>query len=219
MTQSKSDIAYDFLRKQIVFCHLKPGDLIDEKTITEELGISRTPVREAINQLSKEKLVTIFPRKGVIVNHISMHELQDMIDCRALVEPYLIRRAFNQLDVDSLREFRELAKAKGTDSGIDMDSIEDDFDFAFHMYFAQQVGNFYLENLMSTLLAVSQRTRIFLPWSPERVSASAVEHIAIIDCMLNGDEEGAVQAILTHLDHSREGYMRVSQSHGDFLRA
>ncbi|NMN01667.1 GntR family transcriptional regulator [Bifidobacterium panos] len=218
MGLSKRDIAYDYLRKQIVFCKLKPGDLLDEKQITEQLGISRTPVREAINKLAEENLLTIFPRKGITVSQISLRDLQDMIESRLLVEPYLLQQTFVRLDTDSLQEFRNKVKERGTGSGTDMDSIEDDFDFSFHMYFAKKANNQYLESLMSTLLALSQRTRIFLPWSPDRVTASANEHLAIIDCALNGDQEGAIDAIRTHLSHSREGYMHVFQSHSDFFR-
>ena len=218
MAQNKRDIAYEYLRKQIVFCTLKPGDLIDERQITEQLGISRTPVREAITKLSEENLVTIFPRKGIVVSQISFSDLREMIECRLLVEPYLIHQTFAQLDTEALKALRDKVVAKGSVTGVDADAIEDDFDYAFHMYFAKRAGNHYLEGLMSTLLALSQRSRIFLPWSPERVSGAANEHIAIIDCALAGDEEGTTEAIRTHLVHSREGYTHVFESHSDFFR-
>ncbi|PLS31039.1 transcriptional regulator, GntR family [Bifidobacterium margollesii] len=217
MSESKRDLAYNYLRKQIVFCELRPGDLIDEKQITEQLGFSRTPVREAINKLAEEDMLRIFPRKGIVVSQISLKNLQDMIESRLLIEPYLIHQAFPSLDRDSLLHFREALQRTGTDSGDMKDSIEDDFDFKFHMYFAQKANNKYLENLMSTLLALSQRTRVFLPWSSERISESLEEHLNIIDCAMKGDEEGTVQAVRQHLQHSREGYLHVFQSHNDFF--
>lgn len=57
MGKSRKEIAYDYIKPKIVFCELKPGDILDEKKIIEELGFSRTPIREAISELAEEKLV------------------------------------------------------------------------------------------------------------------------------------------------------------------
>ena len=65
MGKSRKEIAYDYIKPKIVFCELKPGDILDEKKIIEELGFSRTPIREAISELAEEKLVTIMPRRGI----------------------------------------------------------------------------------------------------------------------------------------------------------
>lgn len=215
---SKRDIAYDYLREQIVFCELKPGDFIDEKQITEQLGCSRTPVREAINKLVDENLVRIFPRKGIVVSEISLKDLEDMIESRLLIEPYLIHQAFTRLDHESLTAFRRQLEQKGSNTGATVDSVEDDFDYSFHMYFAKKSGNQFLISMMTTLLALSQRTRVFLPWSSERIVESVAEHLNIIDCVLNGDESGAITAVQQHLKHSHEGYLRVFQTHNAFLR-
>lgn len=217
METSKRNQAYDYLRKQIVFCKMRPGDTISEKIVAQELGFSRTPVREAINKLVEEGLVQVFPRKGIIVSQISLHGLNDMLNSRLLVEPYLMHCAFDKLDLEALRTYRKDALSRVERDCFEVVSIQDDFDYSFHMYFARLAGNRYLEGFMDTLLALSQRTRIFLPSQQERNAASNHEHLAIIDRAIAGDEEGAVQAIRNHLENSRISYMEASQVQADYF--
>ncbi|MCT6836224.1 MAG: GntR family transcriptional regulator [Bifidobacteriales bacterium] len=217
MSVSKRTLAYDYLRDQIVFCKMKPGDLIDEKAVSAQLGFSRTPVREAINKLAEEGLVQVFPRKGIIVSQLSLKDLNDMLDSRMLVEPYLMHQAFAHLDAQTLRSYRAAANTRLERGSVKPVSIQDDFDYTFHMYFARQAGNKYLLAFMSTLLALSQRTRVFLPYQEGRDEASCQEHIAIIDAALNGDEENAVEAIRAHLHNSRISYLQASRVHADYF--
>lgn len=217
MGVSKRTLAYNYLRNQIVFCKINPGDLIDEKALADQLGFSRTPVREAINKLAEEGLVQVFPRKGIIVSQISLRGLYDMLDSRLLIEPYLMHCAFNNLDLETLNVYRADAEARIERGSAQAASIQDDFDYIFHMYFARQAGNQYLTGFMDTLLALSQRTRIFLPFQKEREAASNQEHLVIIDKAIAGDEEGAVEAIRTHLNNSRASYLEASRIHADYF--
>lgn len=217
MAVSKRDQAYEYIRKKIIFCEYKPGDVIDEKEIAASLGFSRTPVREAITHLAEEKLIRIFPRKGIIVNQVALKDLLDMIDARLLVEPYLISQAIAYVNHDDLAAFkaceeRSLEQFHNTDQ-----IVSDDFDYRFHLYFAQVVGNSYLENLMKQMLALSQRTRVFLPFSKERMLQSCHEHINIIDQIIAGNVEEAQNAVIAHLQRSKEGYLRVFQTHAEYF--
>lgn len=98
MGKSRKEIAYDYIKPKIVFCELKPGDILDEKKIIEELGFSRTPIREAISELAEEKLVTIMPRRGIVVTQISLKDVEDMLNARALLEPYIFQNAFPNVE-------------------------------------------------------------------------------------------------------------------------
>ena len=102
MGKSRKEIAYDYIKPKIVFCELKPGDILDEKKIIEELGFSRTPIREAISELAEEKLVTIMPRRGIVVTQISLKDVEDMLNARALLEPYIFQNAFPNVEKDVL---------------------------------------------------------------------------------------------------------------------
>lgn len=213
MATSKREVAYEYLREKIVCCELKPGDVLDEKGVAADLHCSRTPVREAINQLVEEHLVQIFPRKGIIVTQISLSSLNDMLDCRSLIEPYLLHQSMRGLNDEKLLEFKRIQEQRIADRNAAADSTMRDFDFNFHMYFAETAGNQYLTNLMKTLLSLNQRTRFFSSWDDSRILESFREHIDIIDAALNRDEEAGVRAMRNHLEKTRESYIRLFSGH------
>ncbi|MBT1177071.1 GntR family transcriptional regulator [Bifidobacterium callimiconis] len=219
MAESKRDQAYNYLREQIVLCNIKPGEALDEKRAAAELGFSRMPVREAVNKLAEEHLVSIFPSRGVIVNQISLADFQEMLDVRLLIEPYLLHLAMPRVERCDLEEFRDAMISRIDNPEVEADSFGHDFDYTFHMYFARKAGSRYLTSLMSTLMTQSQRIRFFSAVAPERITESYREHVAIIDAVLAGDEAAAVEAIRTHLNNTREGYLRISRAQESFFRA
>ncbi|MDF7664273.1 GntR family transcriptional regulator [Bifidobacterium sp. ESL0763] len=216
MTASKKDVAYDYLRKKIVYCELKPGDVIDDKSIANELGFSRTPVREAINKLGEEKMVQSFARRGIIVSPVSLHDLNDMLEARMLVEPFIIRKAIAKVDRETLEEFRASLKPSTWDSASP-DWLHDDSDYRFHMYFTKVAGNSFITTMMDSLLMLSQRTRFMLSLEADRIKQTYIEHMDIIDCVEAKDEEGAAQAIQLHLANSGAAYQAVYQENVNLL--
>ncbi|WP_158275803.1 GntR family transcriptional regulator [Bifidobacterium catulorum] len=218
MAESKRDQAYRYLRDQIVLCRIKPGEPLDEKRAAQELGFSRMPVREAVNKLAEEHLVSIFPSRGVIVNPISSSDYQEMLDIRLLIEPYLLHRSLPSLDPDDLRAFRVDMVERIEHPDAASDSVGNDFDYRFHMYFAEKSGSRYLISLMNMIMTQSQRIRFFSAVAPQRIVESYREHVAIIDAALAQDEPAVVAAIRAHLDNTREGYSRISHAREDFFR-
>ena len=219
---SKSEEAYAFLRRRIVFCEVRPGDLLDEKAIAADLGFSRTPVHEAIARLADEGLLRVYPRRGIVVAPISIADIRDMLDARVVVEPASVRAAFDRLDHDALSSFRDdmtrRMEAGGDGTGaVASDTIEDDFDFRFHMYFAQVADNRYFTALMTRLMAQSQRIRFFSALAPDRILASYREHLTIIDACLDGDGPAAERAVRAHLEATREGYLRIAALRRDYF--
>ncbi|MBW3088684.1 GntR family transcriptional regulator [Bifidobacterium sp. 82T24] len=219
MVLSKRDQAYRYLRERIVSCRIKPGEPLDEKRAAEELGFSRMPVREAVNKLAEEHLVNVFPSRGVIVSPISSSDYQEMLDIRLLVEPYLLHRSWPVLSDKDLLEFRAVMTERLENPEFETDSPDDDFDYRFHMYFANKSGSRYLISLMNMIMTQSQRIRFFSAVAPQRTLDSYREHVTIIDAVIDGDEDAAVKAVRAHLTNTREGYMRISQSREDFFRA
>ncbi|WP_279402244.1 GntR family transcriptional regulator [Arthrobacter sp. JCM 19049] len=82
-----ADRAYEALKRDILRCRFRPGSLILDTALAEEYGMSRTPIREAINVLRREGLVVVIPRRGTLVKAIDFGELQDTYRMRALLEP------------------------------------------------------------------------------------------------------------------------------------
>lgn len=218
---SKSEVAYRFLRRRIVFCEARPGDMVDEKAVAADLGFSRTPVHEAIARLADEGLLRVFPRKGIAVARISLAGMNEMLDARLVIEPACIRLALRHaaLDRATLMMFRDEMNRRVSGGGEQADTIEDDFDFRFHMSFAQTSGNRYFIDLMTRLMVQSQRIRFFSALAPERIVMSYREHVAIIDALLADDADAACEAVRLHLENTREGYLRIAAMRQDFFTA
>lgn len=217
MGKSRKEIAYDYIKPKIVFCELKPGDILDEKKIIEELGFSRTPIREAISELAEEKLVTIMPRRGIVVTQISLKDVEDMLNARALLEPYIFQNAFPNVEKDVLLRMKNQLNDMIAHKKVKMDSLEEDFDYSFHMYFAEKANNQYLYRMMHLLMTHSQRIRSFSTMHQECYIDSYKEHIEIIDMMLSGDEDKVMEAVKKHISNTVEGYKQIYSIQGSFF--
>ena len=195
----KKDVAYQYLRKAIVTCRIKPGDMLDEVTIAQHLGISRTPIREAINRLVEEGLVTVMPKRGLLVNQIAYKDVIDMLEARLMIEPDILSAAFHRMEHDVLMKFRDYVTEKIDSGDLTPEEPEQDFDFTFHMYFAERAANRYLIEAMRSMMTQNQRFRAaIVSGEPERVQDVHREHLEILDHLLSGDEESAVSSIRRH---------------------
>ncbi|WP_163199937.1 MULTISPECIES: GntR family transcriptional regulator [Bifidobacterium] len=207
MTQNKRDVVYGFIRERIVMGQYRPGDLLDEQTLADENGVSRTPVREAVRRLVEEGLVQVLPRRGILVSQISLKGINDMMEARYLLEPFLLRKGFPLLDVEQLVEFRRHEQKKIDDGDSRVEQSTEDFDTILHLYLSGKADNDYLSDTMRRLMTQNQRMRALTSTlRSERVLESCREHVAILDRAIDGDLDGAVIALQEHLRHSRESY-------------
>lgn len=191
--QSHKSTAYKLLKDRIINCQLQPNDVIDQNEIMNELGISRTPVREAIAALEQENLVTIFPRRGVVVSGISANEISNITVIRGLIEPYLANIAASTADPVRLEEFLSLF-----DEDVDfLASTRADHDF--HMYLAELSNNSYLIHIMDLVLSSNMRLIILAAGLPNRLKKSNEEHRQIIRALLDRNGDEAEEKMREHL--------------------
>ena len=97
---------YQSLKKQIINNEVLPNTYLDEKHLCETLGVSRTPVREALARLEQDGLVVSIPRRGVMVSELSLSTILELIHIRKVMEPSLLRPYFRLYDKEVLRDFR-----------------------------------------------------------------------------------------------------------------
>src|SRR5579872_1784349 len=143
-----ADRAYDELRDRIVTLKIAPGAPIDEDLIGEQLGMGRTPVREAIKRLSLENLVTVYPRRGTFASEINITDLAHISDVRVVLEGHAAYRAAQRITADQRLELESLLKAL---DGHDHDgaSVAHEqlmsLDAAVHRFVYRAAANPYLE--------------------------------------------------------------------------
>lgn len=199
-----SQQAYRTIKNMILRGGLSQGEFISEAGLQERLGIGRTPVREAILQLSRDRLITIHPRKGIEVTRISPKVIRDIFEIRSILEPVALRKGISKLSREWLYEMRErfVAGAKDTSGPISRDDAVKiaDLDDSFHAGLIESLKNQYATNLMENFMNHLVIIRSTVTASDAvRFRDSNNEHIGIIDAILDGDAELACQRLSEHI--------------------
>ncbi|MDA0635106.1 GntR family transcriptional regulator [Nonomuraea sp. MCN248] len=193
------------IQELIVSGQLKPGQHLVESELAELLGVSRQPVREALQQLSGEGWVDLHPGQGAFVHVPTVEEADQLLAVRALLETESARLAAQHADEEGVRRLRVLCER-----GIAA-VRSDDVDAAvatnseLHALVTGLSGNKVLSELASQ---VARRVRWYhTPVARQRGMASWEEHTALIDAIERGDQDRAAQIMREHTEHTRASYM------------
>ncbi len=149
--------AYRQIEELMVTLRLEPGQVLSESGLAQSLGIGRTPVREALQQLAREGLVTILPRRGVIVSEINVRNQLELLRVRREVERLMARLAADRATSEEASQFRAIASAM-ENSAHDNDELEFmRLDHQFNMLLASSCRNDYAQGAMSLMQGLSRR--------------------------------------------------------------
>ena len=195
------DQAYDEIREKIINCEYEPGEALSELELTKELGFGRTPLHNAFIRLAAEGLVTLIPKKGVIVNGISLNDQLEIFDVRLMIEPELIRKYGDSIELSYLDDYTARCQsALDTKSRIALDE-------ELHSKLREVCRNHYIRNILHDLEGVSHRNRIYHS-NETRIAESIKEHIVIVQHLMCWDSEKAAEAMRVHLTNAREFAMK-----------
>ena len=213
--QSMRDQIYSMVRTQILTGVMAPGGTVDEKAIALSIGVSRTPVREAIQKLSDEHLVDIKPRSGTRVAKVShSHVYQAFMIRRALESEtvYSAAKNLNQKDIKRLeRNLKQHEMALRRKQYVDAVALDDEF----HKTIADIANLPLLWRAITIFKAQLDRCRHqTLP--REGYGASTLEqHNAILDALIGSDQELARRMMQVHLDQTYIGIQKFLDTHTD----
>lgn len=199
---SMQNQAYQFIRQKIASCEYQPKQMLSESQLQEELGFSRTPVREAIGRLAQEGLLQVFPKRGIMVSGISIQDIHQIFEVRSLLEPYALRTYHTALDLKEIQRFSDLFHAYSSDGPhLDFYALDDQF----HALLLSSMKNDYLVELYDRIRTQSIRLRIMSgEFIQSRIDQTMQEHAQIADACLAQDWEQAAQAMTEHLRYSKE---------------
>lgn len=205
--QSLKEQAYSFIKTKILNCEYLPGAFLNEELLKEEIGSSRTPVRDALGRLEQEGLVTIFPKKGIIVSEFGLNEIHMIYETRMLIEPYAVDRYSGQIDREDLERMYSLFD--GAKKGMNCNQIYQ-LDDEFHHFFVERMKNKYLSQAYEITNYQNYRLRILSGAADYgRLIDSNREHLSIIAALLEQDGERASKEMRKHLLTSKEAAFRV----------
>ena len=197
--------AYQFLKKKILSNELPPNTYLEEKMLCEMAGMSRTPIREAINRLAQEGLVSVIPNKGAFVTSLDIQRVKELFDARVELEPVVFRKGFDRIDPAVLNDFR--AKFESGLAEKNYPFLHDE-DYAFHNYLNSLCRNEFLIRTMNNLQDLFQMVRTQDFYSRERTENGAREHIELIGLCLDGKQESAANLLVTHIRNTEKYYFQ-----------
>lgn len=200
-------MAYEALRESIVSGHLQPGQIYNEMALAKDLGISRTPVREALLELSSRGLVTFHPRKGVEVNRFSERDIEEIFEVRAAIELFCIDKLTRALTPAGLARLESIVAEQGRclKSG-DLPGFMDG-DRAFHLALGELVDNHRLLDILDGLRDMIQIMGLDALNTQGRPDQVLDEHRLILAAIKTEDVGAARQALESHLDVSRRAVL------------
>ena len=203
------DVVFNTLRKAILRGELKPGERLMEIQLANKLGVSRTPVREAIRKLELEGLVLMIPRRGAEVAEITEKNLRDVLEVREALEELAVRLACDHIDqegIDELkkagREFEESLKSP------DITGIAE-ADVRFHDCICAATDNQKLIQLLNNLREQMYRYRVEYLKDPEVYPTLIAEHEEIICALESKQKERATLAMSKHIENQTEGISQI----------
>lgn len=197
-SEKLSTVAYGAVLNMILRGTIAPGEIVTERLIAARLGMSRTPVREAVRRLEGEGTLERQRGGALVVRPYSMEEFLHALAVRRLLEGEAARLAAGKVSPEVLAAARErIARLRA--NGLADTARQDDRDF--HAAVAEASGNPVLATAISDL---RKRTAMFrLGRLPERVDQVCDEHLTIVDALASGDGEAARTAMQTHIDNVR----------------
>jgi len=203
------EIVFETLREAIINGLLKPGERMMEIQMAEELGVSRTPVREAIRKLELEGFVVMIPRKGAYVAGISMKDIADVFEIRAALEGLAAALAAERITEEELEHLeRLLVKIAECIEANDLKSLVD-VDTEFHDTLYKACRNERLVQIVSHLREQIQRFRTTSLASPGRMRYALEEHRKIVEAVSERNIEMARAIATEHIENAENSMLET----------
>lgn len=208
---SLKTVAYSTIKQKIVTCEYAPGAFLNEELLTEELKISRTPIRDALSRLEQEGLIEIMPKKGITVTTLSFRDVNMIFEIRKLYEPYILKNYGSLLPEDKLHEFYTIFSNKNANSECFQDSnYFYHLDSSFHQMIVDTCSNVYLRQNYSLIQTQSERFRFMTGnISNNRLEDTFKEHMDIIIPCLQKNWDVATEKLLYHLEESKKATFKL----------
>jgi DNA-binding GntR family transcriptional regulator len=201
-----SSQAFVEIRRMIIRLELAPGDVIREDELCNQLGIGRTPIREALQRLARDQFVTVVPRRGMSVSTIEPADLALLHETRSVLEPYAARLAALRGGVAHWQEMRAVL-------GEAERSVDDDellaVDRRCHEIVWEAAGNRFTANTLDMLYAHSDRVWHMYLAEVADTRRAVVEHAEILDALEASDADAAAALVEAHV-RSFDDQVRVA---------
>lgn len=203
---------YHALRYDILHGRYADGEFINETAIAKELGVSRTPVREAILQLEYEGLLQTVPNRGTFVNGILEEELCDIYEIRLKIEGLVTKRATQKITEDSLKDLQHILELMGfyyEKNDVEHFILQDEL---FHNLIYDISKSRTLKHILKDYHQYTERYREISVLCKGRMEATVAEHNKIFEAMKAGDAKAAQVAMENHVYNAYKNILKTAHS-------
>ena len=202
------DVVFNTLRQAILTGELKPGERLMEIHLANRLGVSRTPIREAIRKLELEGLVTMIPRRGAEVAQITEKSMNDVLEVRRALDALCVELACDRIGSQELEELK--AACEHFETAVKTKDVKKiaQADVALHDIIVQATGNHRLIQLVNNLSEQMYRYRFEYIKDISQHERLVEEHRIIYQGIVNKDKETASQAAKLHIDNQKKAIIR-----------
>lgn len=203
------DVVFNTLREAILKGDLKPGERLMELQLAAKLGVSRTPIREAIRMLEQEGLAVTIPRKGAEVARMTLKDMEDVLEIREALDELAVRIACEKITDEQLKKLISVKEEfeMNTRSG-DLKKIAES-DERFHDIIYEATGNPKLVVMLNNLREQVYRYRVEYIKNPEHYPVLIAEHEAIVDGVKNHDAKKDRGAMHEHVENQVKAVKEV----------
>jgi DNA-binding GntR family transcriptional regulator len=195
--------------KQLILCNeIMPGQKLHHQQLSERLGVSRTPVREALTRLVQEGYVSFLPNRAFTCKEIRLQEAEELYELRESLEAFAVEKADEKLTDYSIAELRQKMDSYGQDVQNHFTRERLVYDQDVHLTIAQIAGNETLQNTLSHVferIVLKRRTDGI--YDPARGLTAHQEHVELLDAMARHDAQAAVAIVRRHIQAGKKNVL------------
>lgn len=204
------------IRENIITLKLKPGSSVSENELARELGISRTPVREALQELQKSNLIEVFPQKGCIIAHIDFDIVDEMVFLRKTLEKAVVEELCNCISEGNILELEKNIQLQEFYLNNKMPDKIIELDNEFHKSLFIMCNKERIYYLMESTQGHFDRIRTLSMYSVKDIKIVS-DHKAILNAIKSGDKALATECILKHLSRYKLDQSEIIEKYPDYF--
>ena len=197
-TASLADRAYHAIREMIVSLELRPGAVIDERGLMAQLGIGRTPTREALRRLAQERLVEVYPRRGMFVTSVDIRDLASLAEVRSVLESHVARVAAERATDEDRNALEALLDALGAQKELNPRELME-LDERIHRQVYRCAHNPFLEATLEEYYVLALRIWYLALDRAQELEEAVLGHRELLEAIHDGDADRAEETMRRHV--------------------
>jgi DNA-binding GntR family transcriptional regulator len=202
-----SDKVYNILLDRIITQKIKPGGKLIEEDLAKNLGISRTPIREALNRLFRDDLIELIPRKGGYIRKLTARDVEEVYEIREVLENLAVRLAIPLIRDRALKRLEELVRKTEKLTGKDKMKSQVNIDSELHNSIITSCGNSRLQKMIKSLYNFIQAFRVLEAQQSQRSDQALQEHKMILEALSKRDVEQTTELMSRHIENTKNNIL------------